>query len=333
MAEYVHHGSLKVQVLLRTGLIMEVINYNDGNPVIVPHELLQDKSKRYFFRDTFMLSQGEVYVSPLDLNVEENQLEIAVRSRILSAHLTILPRAKRQPMRLNIWLFMTLLLVCRIEGCCLIGLKMQVDDQRRALGAEALIRWNHPEHGLIPPIKFISLAEETGLILPIGQWVLETACAQIAAWQLNAGTQNLVLAVNVSVKQFREANFVTHVQAAVQRHGINPMLLKLELTESMLMDDTEGTIATMSALKKLGCQISLDDFGTGYSSLQYLKRLLLDQLKIDQSFVRDLSSNESDRSLVRTIIAMAHSLKLNVIAEGVETDEQRQILMRKRLFP
>jgi diguanylate cyclase (GGDEF)-like protein len=206
--------------------------------------------------------------------------------------------------------------------------QIQVDDHHRALGAEALIRWIHPERGLIPPINFILLAEETGLILPIGQWVLETACAQIAAWQQVASTRNLVLAVNVSLKQFCEPNFVTSVQSAVQRHGINPILLKLELTESMLMDNIEGIILSMSALKELGCQISLDDFGTGYSSLQYLKRLPLDQIKIDQSFVRDLVSSESDRSLVQTIIAMAHNLKLNVIAEGVETEEQRQILLR-----
>jgi len=205
--------------------------------------------------------------------------------------------------------------------------QMQVDSSRRPLGAEALIRWIHPEHGLVSPAQFIPLAEETGLILPIGQWVLETACTQLKAWQQEALTRDLVLAVNVSAKQFRQVGFVAQVQAAVQHHEINPMLLKLELTESMLLEDIEGIIATMSALKEIGVQLSLDDFGTGYSSLQYLKKLPLDQLKIDQSFVRDIIVDSSDKAIVRTIIAMAHSLNLDVIAEGVETEEQRQLLM------
>jgi diguanylate cyclase (GGDEF)-like protein/PAS domain S-box-containing protein len=204
--------------------------------------------------------------------------------------------------------------------------QIQVDSSHRPLGAEALIRWIHPERGLVSPAQFIPLAEETGLILPIGQWVLETACAQIKAWQQNALTRDLVLAVNVSSKQFRQADFVTQVQATVQRHAINPTLLKLELTESLLLDDIEDTIATMSILKEIGVMFSLDDFGTGYSSLQYLKLLSIDQLKIDQSFVRDLASDSSDRAIVRTIIAMAQSLNMDVIAEGVETEDQRQFL-------
>ena len=177
------------------------------------------------------------------------------------------------------------------------------------------------------PAQFIPLAEETGLILPIGQWVLETACAQLNAWQQNALTRNLILAVNVSAKQYRQAGFVNQVLASVQRHTINPNLLKLELTESMLLDDIEDAIATMNALGEIGVQFSLDDFGTGYSSLQYLKRLPLYQLKIDQSFVRDIAFNMHDRSIVRTIIAMAKSMDLKVIAEGVETEEQRFILL------
>lgn len=203
------------------------------------------------------------------------------------------------------------------------------DGSHRHMGAEALIRWVHPVRGLVLPAQFIPMAEETGLILPIGQWVLETACAQIKTWQQDALTRDLVLAVNVSAKQFRQADFVDQVQAAVQRHGINPMLLKLELTESLLLESIQDTIATMNTLKTIGVKFSLDDFGTGYSSLQYLKQLPLDQLKIDQSFVRDLVSDSSDRAIVRTIIAMAHSLKLNVIAEGVETEEQRQLLQDK----
>lgn len=207
--------------------------------------------------------------------------------------------------------------------------QIQVDDSHRPLGAEALIRWEHPERGFVSPDQFIPLAEETGLILPIGQWVMDTACAQLRVWQRDELTRELVLAVNVSAKQFRHADFVAQVHATIKRHTVNPKLLKLELTESQLLDDIEETIATMNALHEIGVQFSLDDFGTGYSSLQYLKRLPLDQLKIDQSFVRDIAIDSSDRAIVSTIIAMAQSLNLNVIAEGVETEKQRQILMIK----
>jgi len=205
--------------------------------------------------------------------------------------------------------------------------QIQVDSSRRTLGAEVLIRWIHPERGLVFPTQFIPLAEETGLILAIGKWVMETACAQLKSWQQDALTRDLILAVNVSAKQFNQVGFVAQVRATVQRHGINPMRLKLELTESLFLENIEGIIATMNALKEIGVQFSLDDFGTGYSSLQYLKRLPLDQLKIDQSFVRDLAVDESDKAIVSTIIAMAQGLNLNVIAEGVETEEQRQFLM------
>ncbi len=204
--------------------------------------------------------------------------------------------------------------------------QIQVDSSDHVLGAEALIRWIHPERGFVPPVHFIPLAEETGLIVPIGQWVLDTACAQLQAWQHETITRDLVLAVNVSAKQFRQDDFVTRVRDAVQRHTINPNLLKLELTESMLLENIEDIIATMNGLKEIGVSISLDDFGTGYSSLQYLKRLPIDQLKIDQSFVRDIAVDSSDKAIVSTIIAMSHSLNLDVIAEGVETDEQRQFL-------
>jgi diguanylate cyclase (GGDEF)-like protein/PAS domain S-box-containing protein len=205
----------------------------------------------------------------------------------------------------------------------------QVDSDHRTLGVEALIRWVHPERGMVSPAQFIPLAEETGLILPIGSWVLETACAQIKTWQQGALSNSFVLAVNVSAKQFRQADFVAQVQDAVRRHDIDPTLLKLELTESLLLENVEDTIETMRALKELGVQFSLDDFGTGYSSLQYLKRLPLNQLKIDQSFVRDIAVDSSDKAIVRTIIAMARGLNLEVIAEGVETEEQRQLLLEK----
>lgn len=207
--------------------------------------------------------------------------------------------------------------------------QIQVNIWRHPIGAEALIRWIHPERGAVSPAEFIPMAEETGLILPIGSWVLETACAQIRTWGQNPLTRELSLAVNVSAKQLRQAAFVEQVRSLVIRYGINPRLLKLEITESMLLDNVEHTIQIMAAIKKIGVQFSLDDFGTGYSSLQYLKRLPLDQLKIDKSFVHDLTVDQSDRTIVRTIITMAHSLGLDVIAEGVETEEQRQLLQNK----
>ena len=204
--------------------------------------------------------------------------------------------------------------------------QIQVDNNQRPLGAEALIRWVHAERGLISPAEFIPIAEETGLILPIGSWVLETACAQLKTWERDRETRDLILSVNVSAKQFRQADFAAQVKVIVQRYDINPNRLKLELTESILLDNIEGIIATMNEISALGVRFSLDDFGTGYSSLQYLKQLPLHQLKIDQSFVRDLAVDSSDKAIVNTIIAMAQSLNLEVIAEGVETEEQRQYL-------
>jgi len=205
--------------------------------------------------------------------------------------------------------------------------QVQMDRAQRPFGAEALLRWIHPERGVVAPDQFIRIAEETDLILPIGLWVLETACAQLKTWQQDALTRHLALAVNVSAVQLHQAGFVAQVQSAIERHAINPALLKLELTESSLLKNIEDTITTMHALKEIGVQFSLDDFGTGYSSLQYLKRLPLDQIKIDQSFVRDIASDSSDREIVGTIIAMAQNLYLDVIAEGVETEEQKQFLL------
>jgi diguanylate cyclase (GGDEF)-like protein/PAS domain S-box-containing protein len=204
--------------------------------------------------------------------------------------------------------------------------QIQVDGARRPIGAEALIRWLHPDHGFVAPDQFIPLAEETGLIQPIGLWVLETACAQLKAWQQQPHTRELVLAVNVSPKQLRQADFVGQLIAVIQRHAIDPKLLKLELTESQLIENMRDSIVTMKALKAFGVQFALDDFGTGYSSLQYLKQLPLNQLKIDQTFVRDISTDSHSRSIVRTIIAMANIMDLDVIAEGVETEEQRLFL-------
>ncbi|MDD5177266.1 MAG: EAL domain-containing protein [Sterolibacterium sp.] len=193
-------------------------------------------------------------------------------------------------------------------------------------GAEALLRWRHPLRGLVSPLEFIPLAEETGLILPLGQWVLETACAQLADWALRPGTNHLTVAVNVSARQFRQADFVDQVVEVIERSGADPQRLKLELTESLLLDDVEDIIAKMTALKARGVGFSLDDFGTGYSSLSYLKRLPLDQLKIDQSFVRDVFTDPNDAAIARTIVALAQGMGLSVIAEGVETEEQRDFL-------
>jgi diguanylate cyclase (GGDEF)-like protein len=204
--------------------------------------------------------------------------------------------------------------------------QIQVDDSGSPLGAEALIRWLHPERGLVSPFHFIPLAEETGLILPIGQWVLDTACAQLKAWERNKITRNLSISINISAKQFRQTDFVTQVKTAVRHHAIIPNRLKLELTESILLENIEEAVTTMNTLKEIGVWFSLDDFGTGYSSLQYLKRLPLHQLKIDQSFVRDIVADSSDKAIVCTIIAMAQSMDLEVIAEGVETEAQQTFL-------
>ncbi len=205
--------------------------------------------------------------------------------------------------------------------------QMQVDNTGRPLGAEALIRWHHPERGLVSPDQFIPLAEETGLILPIGRWLLDTACTQLKIWQQDVLTQDLSIAVNVSAKQFHQEDFMEQVQATVLHHGIQPDKLRLELTESMLLDNVEDIIIRMKVLNEVGIRFELDDFGTGYSSLQYLKNLPLYQLKIDQSFVHDIASNSSDQAIVCTIITMAQNLGLEVIAEGVETESQRQFLM------
>lgn len=204
--------------------------------------------------------------------------------------------------------------------------QLQVDRDHQPLGAEVLIRWRHPERGLISPLEFIPLAEETGLILEIGQWVLDAACAQLKIWEHDPLKAKLKLSINVSAKQFHQANFVQSVSTTLARHRIKPSLLNMELTESALLNDTERAINSMNQLKKLGVRFELDDFGTGYSSLQYLKKLPLYQLKIDQSFVRDIVDDANDRALVKTIIQMSNSLGLKVIAEGVETVEQLAFL-------
>lgn len=204
--------------------------------------------------------------------------------------------------------------------------QLQVDSIGNSIGAEVLIRWQHPEKGLISPAMFIPLAEESGLILPIGAWVIESACLQLAIWSKSDVFSNLKLAVNVSAKQLSQPDFSGLVQRALEASGANPGLLKIELTEGVMIGDTDSVIEKMMQLKKLGVCFSLDDFGTGYSSLSYLKRLPLDQLKIDQSFVRNLLHNQNDSAIVRAVINLGQSLGLEVIAEGVETPEQQASL-------
>ncbi len=204
--------------------------------------------------------------------------------------------------------------------------QVQVDSLNRPLGAEALLRWNHPVRGTVPPSQFIPLLEDSGQIVPVGLWVLQTACEQLRAWQANPVTCDLVLAINVSAKQFRQRDFVARVQRALHESGAKPSRLKLELTESVILENIDATIAKMRELKLMGVSFSMDDFGTGYSSLQYLKQLPLDQVKIDRSFVNDIVTDVNDAAIVQAIIAMSAALGLNVIAEGVETDDQRAFL-------
>jgi len=208
----------------------------------------------------------------------------------------------------------------------LLHYQAQVTELGRITGVEALLRWLDPNRGMVSPAEFIPLAEEDGLILPIGDWVLETACRQLARWAGQPERAHLTVAVNISARQFHQRDFVDRVLLTLERTGANPHRLKLELTESLLISDVADVIAKMDALKARGVGFSLDDFGTGYSSLSYLKRLPLDQLKIDQSFVRDILVDPDDAAIARTVVALADSLGLVVIAEGVETAAQRDFL-------
>ncbi len=203
-----------------------------------------------------------------------------------------------------------------------------VDENSAVTGVEALLRWRHPARGLVSPAEFIPVAEQAGLIIPLGQWVLAAACAQLVAWNNSAVTRRLTMAVNVSARQFRHPEFTAQLLELLRVSGANPYRLKLELTESMLLSDFDDVIVKMGELRSIGVNFSLDDFGTGYSSLSYLKRLPLDQLKIDQSFVRDVLTDPNDAAIARTILSLARSLDLSVVAEGVETAGQRDFLHR-----
>jgi len=208
---------------------------------------------------------------------------------------------------------------------CVLHYQPQV-DHNRMIGAEALIRWNHPTRGLLAPGEFIPLAEETGLILPLGDWVLETACTQIAAWRGQLATTEFAISVNISARQFHQPNFVQLVLGALERTGANPRNLELELTESVLVENVEDVIAKMTVLRDHGLRFSLDDFGTGYSSLAYLKRLPLHQFKIDRSFIRDILVDASSGAITQAILSLSKAMGLSAIAEGVETSEQREFL-------
>ena len=204
--------------------------------------------------------------------------------------------------------------------------QVQLDSELRPLGAEALIRWFHPLRGMVSPLQFIPIAEESSLILDIGNWVLKTACKQLALWSKNEKSSNLTLAVNVSAPQFQRHDFVENLATLIHLHHANPNRLKLELTESVVLNDVKDVVTKMHALKALGVRLSLDDFGTGYSSLSYLKQLPLDQIKIDQTFVRDVLIDSNDAVMVQTIIGLAQNFRMNVIAEGVETEAQLNFL-------
>jgi diguanylate cyclase (GGDEF)-like protein len=205
--------------------------------------------------------------------------------------------------------------------------QVQTDDRGQAIGAEALLRWEHPERGLLSPGGFIPVAEENGLIIPIGQWVLEAACAQIKEWQSHETASCLKIAINISARQFRQIDFVGFVETTLERFHVDPSAIKLELTESSVLQNVDDSVAKMNRLRALGVSFSLDDFGTGYSSLSQLRRLPLDQIKIDQSFVRDIATDSSDATIVRAILAMGGTLGLDIIAEGVETEAQKNFLI------
>lgn len=202
----------------------------------------------------------------------------------------------------------------------------QVNGQGKAFGVEALMRWQHPDRGVVSPADFIPIAEHSGLIIPLGRWVISQACKQLAQWSADEATASLTCAVNVSARQFRSADFVEHLSRVLDETGVPAERLKVELTETLLLDDIEGAVEKISALNQLGVGVSLDDFGTGYSSLSYLKRLPLTQLKIDQTFVKDVTKDTTPAMIARSIIGLGASLNLDVIAEGVETEAQLQWL-------
>jgi len=202
-------------------------------------------------------------------------------------------------------------------------------ESGQIVGAEALLRWWHPDKGLILPTRFIPIAEHTGLIVPIGEWVLRTACAQNRAWR-DAGYESVRVAVNLSARQFSDKRLVEKIRGILEETGLEPGGLALEVTETIVMEDIESTIKTLQELREMGLSVAIDDFGTGYSSLTYLKRFPISALKIDREFVRDITTDRHDAAIVASVIALGHSLDLEVVAEGVETEAQLEVLRSHR---
>jgi EAL domain-containing protein (putative c-di-GMP-specific phosphodiesterase class I) len=202
-------------------------------------------------------------------------------------------------------------------------------ESNAIIGVEALVRWHHPQRGLVPPAQFIPVAEERGFIVPIGRWVLREACSQGRAWH-DARLKPIRVAVNISAMELRDREFVAEVRSTLTETGFDPTCVELELTETFLLQDSKSTTAVLHALKDLGVELALDDFGTGFSSLSHLKRFPIDVLKIDQSFVRDIATDADDASIVSAVISMGKSLQMRVVAEGVETREQLAFLQQQR---
>ena len=214
------------------------------------------------------------------------------------------------------------------KGQFVLHYQPQIEGTDAIIGVEALLRWQHPTRGLVMPAEFIDVAEQTGLIVPLGQWVLETACVQLERWSKRVETSGITMAVNVSALQFHQTGFVSAVLSALEKTGADPHRLKLELTESLLINNLEDVVGKMQSLKDKGIKLSLDDFGTGYSSLLHLKRLPLDELKIDKGFINEILTHPKDAAIAKMVISLASSMGLKVIAEGVETEAQRDYLAR-----
>lgn len=299
---------------------------------VIGHKILKFLNEPYLLSTQDYLSSSSIGVTVFDNNRQEideliKQADIAMYAAKISGRNALRFFDPQMQINLNARVLLEAdLRLALAENQFELYYQAQSTHDGCIIGAEALIRWQHPQQGLMFPDAFIPLAEEVGLITAIGQWVLQSACTQLKIWENNTHTQHLQLAVNVSVRQFHQADFLTQVQQILSDTAINPARLKLELTESLVIDNVNDTIVKMHALKEMGVHFSMDDFGTGFSSLSYLTRLPFDQLKIDKSFVHNIGIKPSDMMIIQTIIGMVHNLGIEVIAEGVETEEQRAFL-------